>query len=158
MNSHLLLALAFAIGIIAGLRALTGPAVICWMAHLGVIHLEGSRLAFIGTAAAMAIFTLLAVVEIVNDKLPKTPPRTAAVSFGARIAMGILAGSAFAMAGGGSVPLSAALGAVGAVVGTYGGYFARIRAVKALHSPDFPIALAEDAVAIAGAIFLVSRL
>ena len=158
MNSHLLLVLAFAIGIIAGLRALTGPAVICWMAHLGVIHLEGSRLSFMETTAAVAVFTLLAVVEIVNDKLPKTPPRTAAISFSARIVMGILSGSALAMAAGGSIPISAFLGIVGAVVGTYGGYLARTGGVKALHMPDYVIALAEDAVAVAGAIFLVFRL
>jgi uncharacterized membrane protein len=158
LNSSMLLALAFAIGVIAGLRALTGPAVICWMAHLGVIHLAGSRLGFLGTAAAVAVFTLLAVVEIVNDKLPKTPPRTAVASFGARTVMGILAGSALAMAGGGSVPICAVLGVVGAAVGTYGGYFARTRAVRAQGTPDFVIALAEDAVAILGAIFLVSRL
>jgi len=158
MDSNLLLVLAFAIGIIAGLRALTGPAVICWMAHLGVIHLEGSRLSFMETTAAVAVFTLLAVVEIVNDKLPKTPPRTAAVSFSARIVMGILSGSALAMAAGGSIPISAFLGIVGAVVGTYGGYLARTGGVKALHMPDYVIALAEDAVAVAGAIFLVFRL
>jgi uncharacterized membrane protein len=111
-----------------------------------------------GSTAAVVVFTLLAVVEIVNDKFPKTPPRTAAVSFGARIVMGILAASALGMAGGGSIPVSAALGAVGAVVGTYGGYFARTGAVRALDSPDFIIALVEDAVAIVGATFLVSRL
>jgi len=158
MNSNLLLALAFAIGIIAGLRALTGPAVICWMAHFGVLHLEGSRLSFMGTTAAVAVFTLLAVVEIVNDKFPKTPPRTAAVSFGARTVMGILAGSALGMAGGGSIPVCAVLGAAGAVIGTYGGYFARTRAVRALNSPDFVIAVVEDAVTIVAATFLVSRL
>jgi len=154
----MLLALAFAIGVIAGLRALTGPAVICWMAHFGVIHLAGSRLSFLATAAAVAVFTLLAVVEIVNDKLPKTPPRTAVVSLGARTVMGILAGSALAMAGGGSVPICAVLAVVGAFIGTYGGYFARTGAVRALGTPDLVIALAEDAVAIVGAILLVSRL
>jgi len=49
-------------------------------------------------------------------------------------------------------------GAIGAVVGTYGGYFARTGAVKATHLPDFVVALAEDAVAILGAIFIVSRI
>jgi uncharacterized membrane protein len=158
MNSYLLLALAFGIGIVAGLRALTGPAVICWMAHLGVINLEGSRLSFMSTLAAVAVFTVLAVVELVNDKLPKTPARTAAVSVGARLVMGILAASALGMAGSVSVPRSAILGCLGAVVGTYGGYFARTGAVKALDAPDYVIALVEDALAIGGAIFLVSRL
>ena len=83
----MVLALAFAIGIIAGLRALTPLAVVSWMAHLNVIHLEGSRLSFMGSTAAVAVFTILALLEIVNDKLPKTPPRTAPPGFIARPAV-----------------------------------------------------------------------
>jgi uncharacterized membrane protein len=153
--SNLLLILAVCIGIVAGLRALTGPAVICWMAHLGYFHLGGTRLAFMASIAAVIIFTMLALGEIVNDKLPKTPPRTAPPAFGARILMAILGGSALAMAAGGSVPMCALMGLIGAVIGTYGGYFARTGVVKALHSSDLPIAVLEDLVAIGGAILIV---
>lgn len=155
--SNLLFVLAVCIGMIAGLRALTGPAVICWMAHLEFLHLAGTRLAFMASIAAVIIFTALALGEIVNDKLPKTPPRTEAAGFGARILMAILGGSALAMASGASVPLCAVLAIVGAVIGTYGGYFARRGIVQALHSRDFPIAVLEDLVAIGGAILIVWR-
>lgn len=154
----MLFALAFGIGVIAGLRALTAPAVICWLAHFNVIHLQDTPLGFMGSAIAVGIFTLAAVGEIVNDKLPKTPPRTAAVSFGARIATGALSGAAILTAGGGSIGLGVVAGIVGAVVGTYAGYFARTRTVAALKCPDFVIALMEDAIAIGGGIFIVSRL
>jgi uncharacterized membrane protein len=50
------------------------------------------------------------------------------------------------------------LGAIGALIGTFGGYYVRTGVVKALHSPDWPVALVEDAVAIAGGLFLSSRL
>jgi len=153
--SNLLFLLAVCIGIVAGLRALTGPAVICWMAHLGFLHLGGTRLAFMASIAAVILFTAFALGEIVNDKLPKTPPRTDPPAFGARILMSILGGSALAMASGGSVPICAVLAIIGAVIGTYGGYFARTGVVKALHSSDLPIALLEDLVAIGGAILIV---
>jgi uncharacterized membrane protein len=46
---------------------------------------------------------------------------------------------------------------IGAVVGTLGGYEFRVRLVKATGGNDLPIALLEDAIAIGGAFFLVSR-
>jgi uncharacterized membrane protein len=49
------------------------------------------------------------------------------------------------------------LGAVGGVAGAYAGYEVRTRLVKALGVPDFVIAVLEDAVAIGGGLFLLSR-
>jgi uncharacterized membrane protein len=157
-NSNLILALAFGIGVIAGLRALTAPAVVCWAALLHWINLQGTHLAFMGSIVAVAIFTLAAVGEIVNDKLPKTGPRTATPSLIIRIMMGAFAAATLSAGIAGSIWVGALLGAVGAVVGTFGGYYVRMGVVKALHSPDFPIALLEDAVAVCGGLFLASRL
>ena len=67
--------LAFLIGVIAGLRALTAPAVVSWAARLGWIHLENTGLAFLGAAITPYIASLLALGEIINDKMPKTPSR-----------------------------------------------------------------------------------
>lgn len=47
-------------------------------------------------------------------------------------------------------------GALGAVLGTLGGYEARKRLVAATGGKDLPIALLEDAVAVIGAILIVS--
>jgi uncharacterized membrane protein len=46
---------------------------------------------------------------------------------------------------------------VGAVAGTLGGYEFRARLVRAIGGKDLPIALLEDAIAIVGAIVVVSR-
>jgi uncharacterized membrane protein len=46
---------------------------------------------------------------------------------------------------------------VGGIVGAFAGYEARVRLVKALKVPDIVIALLEDAVAVGGALFIVSR-
>jgi len=71
-----MLLLAFLIGFFAGLRSLAAPAVTAWAVYLGWLKLE-RPLSLIGSLPAIAIFTLLAVVELVADKLPQTPSRTA---------------------------------------------------------------------------------
>jgi len=157
MSANTALALAFGIGVIAGLRALTAPAVVSWAAHLRWINLTGTHLSFMGSIPAVAIFTLAAVAELVNDKLPKTPPRTAPPSFIARIVMGGLAAATLSVGGAGSWLVGSVLGVIGAVVGTLAGYHIRKAIVQALHSPDFVIALLEDVVAIGGGLFLASR-
>jgi uncharacterized membrane protein len=157
-NSNLLLALAFGIGVIAGLRALTAPTAVAWAGHLHWLNLAGTHLAFMGSIVTVVIFTLAAIGEIVNDKLPKTPPRTALPSVIIRMVMGALAGATLSVGFGGSLGLGALCGAIGALAGTYLGYFVRMSVVKALHSPDFVIALLEDAIAVGGGFFLASRL
>ena len=158
MSTNLVLALAFGIGVIAGLRALTAPAVVSWAAHLRWINLAGSHLSFMGSIPVVAIFTLAAVAELVNDKLPKTPARTAPPSFIIRIVMGGFAAATLSVGGGASWLVGAILGAIGAVVGTFAGYHIRKAIVQGLHSPDFVIALLEDVVAVGGGFFLASRL
>src|SRR5262249_1181773 len=91
--SHAYLA-AFAIGIIAGLRSITAPATASWAAHLNWINLQNSRLSFLSSTASVIVLTVLAIAELVNDKLPKTPNRTSAVPFGARIVTGAFSGVA----------------------------------------------------------------
>jgi uncharacterized membrane protein len=157
MNITLVLLLAVGIGIVAGLRSFTAPAVVCWLAHLHVLNLQDSHLRFMGSTIALVIFTLLALFEIVNDKLPKTPSRTTAVPLTARILTGALSGAAFGAAGASSIVIAAISGIIGALIGTFGGYQVRTQATKALHAPDFVIALLEDAVAIGGGFLLASR-
>jgi uncharacterized membrane protein len=148
-----LFALALFIGVVAGLRAMTAPAVVSWAAHLGVLHLGETWLAFLGSAYAAWIFTVLALVELVTDQLPKTPSRKVPVQFVTRILSGALCGAAIGIAAG-SWPIGLGLGAIGAVCGTLGGAEGRSRLARAL-GRDRPAALIEDFVAIsAGAVIL----
>jgi uncharacterized membrane protein len=147
---------AFLIGVLAGLRSLTAPAATAWAAHLGWLRLE-RPLALIGSIPSVAIFTLFAVGELVADKLPRTPSRTAPVGLIARIVTGAIAGACVAAAGGrGAIP-GGMLGAAGGIAGCFGGYYVRTRLVRALGAKDFYVALFEDAVAIAGSLVIVSR-
>ena len=157
MNSGFALLLAFGIGVATGLRSMTAPAVVAWAAHLGWINLSGSPLAFMGSAWAVGIFSVGALVEFVADKLPTTPARTAAVGLTARIVIGLLTGACLGVAGGASYWLGALIGAIGAIAGAFGGYQARVRLVRGLHVPDAAIAVPEDLVAIGLGLLLVSR-
>lgn len=151
------LLLAFGIGIVAGLRSMTAPAVVAWGAYLGRLKLTGTALAFMSSPWAVGFFTLGTLAEFVADQLPKTPSRTAPGPLVARIVIGGLTGACLAAAGGASALVGAVVGAIGAIVGAYGGYYARTGLVRALKVPDFVIASLEDLVAIGLAILLISR-
>jgi uncharacterized membrane protein len=155
-QTHLLfLLMALLIGVVAGLRSLTAPAVVSWAAVCGSIDLHHTWAAWVGSMITAIVLTVLAVGELVNDKLPKTPARTAPPVFAARLIMGAFAG---AVVGAEPHYTVSALGAgvVGAVLGTLGGYQARKRLVAAIGGKDLPIALLEDAVAIGGGIAIAA--
>ena len=157
MHFGLALLLAVGIGVVAGLRSMSAPAIVAWAAHLGWISLSGSHLAFMGSAWAVGIFTLGALVEFVADQLPTTPARTTAVPLAARIVMGLLTGACLGTAGGSSLWLGALTGAIGAIAGAFGGYRVRVGLVRTLQAPDFAIAIPEDLIAIGLGLFLVCR-
>jgi uncharacterized membrane protein len=148
--------LAFLIGVVAGLRSATAPAVVAWAANRHWIDLHTSPLAFMGSTAAVVIFTVFALVELVADQLPSTPSRTQPPGLIARIVLGGLSGAAIATSGSQSVAIGAVLGIAGGIAGAFGGYQARTRLVRALRVPDLVIACLEDAVAIGGALLIVS--
>lgn len=158
MAPSYILLLAFGIGVIAGLRSLTAPAVVAWAAQRGWLNLHGSALSFMGSTVAAAIFTILAAIELVADQLPSTPARTKPPGLIARILLGGLSGAAIALAGGQQAAIGACLGAAGGVAGAFAGYHVRTALVRALKVPDVVIALLEDLVAIGGALFFVTRL
>jgi uncharacterized membrane protein len=157
MSSGFAVLLAFCIGVVAGLRSLTAPAVVAWAARLGWINLSSSPLASMSSAWAVGIFTLGALGEFIADQLPTTPARTTAVPLAARIVMGLLTGACLGAAAGASLLLGAIAGAIGAIAGAFGGYQARVGLVRVLQAPDFAIAIPEDLLAIGLGLFLVSR-
>lgn len=144
---------ALLLGVVAGLRAMTPVAAVCWAASLGMLKLAGTPLAILGSTVAVWIATLAAGFELVSDKLPKTPSRKVPLQFGARILMGGLAGGAVGTSGG-ALAIGAVLGVVGAVAGTYGGAAARGR-LAARFGRDLPAALTEDLTAVVGAALIV---
>ena len=149
----IVLLLALLIGVVAGLRTFTAPAVVSWAAYLGWLPLAGTPLAFMGSVWAVGILTVLAFVELVIDQLPSAPSRKAPGGFGARILSGALSGAALGASSGWLIAGGVA-GIAGAVIGTLGGYAARATLAAAFRR-DMPAAFIEDAVAIIVAILVV---
>ena len=147
--------LVFLLGCVDGLRSLTPPALVCWAAYFGWLHFTGTRLAFINHRPTLIVFTVLAVAELITDKLPSTPARTAPVGLIARICFGAGCGVAIATSAGMSFTLSALLGAIGGFVGAFAGYHSRRFIVSKLHAPDVAVAAVEDVIAIAGGLLLL---
>jgi len=152
MNS--LFIVAVLIGIVAGLRSLTAPAVVAWTAHFGWLNLHGSPLAFMGSTIAVAILSVLAIGELIADKLPMIPKRTAPAPLIARILTGALCGACLCASKGQSLLVGALLGGIGGVIGAFLGYGIRRR--LDLHIKDLMVAVCEDIVAVGLALFLVS--
>ena len=75
-----------------------------------------------------------------------------------RIVFGGLCGVAFATSAGESLMVAATAGVIGALVGTFAGYNILHALVTRAHLPDFAVALAEDLIAIAGGLLIVSHL
>ena len=143
------------LGMVTGLRAMTGAAAASWAAYLGIAKVSGTWLAFLGSSWAVAIFSVLAIVELVTDQLPSTPSRKVPVQFGTRIVIGLIAG--IAIAGPVNWVFGAVAGVVGAVIGTLGGAHLRGK-LAASFGRDAPAAFIEDAVAVIGAILIVLAL
>jgi uncharacterized membrane protein len=156
MTQVLVIVLALLIGVIAGLRALTAPAVVAWGAFLGWIDVDGKWSEWVAHPITVTVLTIFLLVELVTDQLPKTPSRKTTPQFTTRLIMGAFAG---AVIGSATHHTFVGLGAgiIGAVLGTLGGAEARTRLVAANGGRDRPIALVEDAVAVGGG-FLVAYL
>ena len=160
MTHALVLLLALLIGVVAGLRAFTAPAVLAWAAFLNWINLSGTWASWMGHWITVAILTVVAVAELVSDKMPTRPSRKTAPQFLVRLACGAFSGAVLGTAWGyrwGSL----GAGLVGAVIGTILGYEVRTRLVAANGGRDRPVALGEDLFAAAagiGVAFLTSIL
>jgi uncharacterized membrane protein len=57
MDAVHVLVLALLIGVVAGLRAATAPAVVAWAAHLDLMNLASSPLSFMAFPVAVLVFT-----------------------------------------------------------------------------------------------------
>jgi uncharacterized membrane protein len=146
MHSTLFLAIVM-IGLSAGLRTFTAPAVVAWCAYLGCVSLGQAPFSFVGSPIAVVIFSLLAAGEYVWDVLPNTPSRTAAPGLIGRTLTGAFTATCMLAASETSLAFSL-LGSIAAIVGAYVGLWIRTRLVTALKTRDVFVAIPEDIVAI----------
>jgi uncharacterized membrane protein len=153
----MLLLVALLLGLSAGLRSMTPLAVVAWAAR-GWPAVAGSALGFMAAPITGYVFAALAVGELIADKLPFIPSRLQPGPLGGRVISGALTGAAAAIALQGSPIVGGLVGAIGGLAGAFGGYAVRRSLTADRKLPDLPVALLEDLVAIALAVFAVSRI
>ena len=144
---------AFGLGLVAGGRSALPLA-------LASRHLARSARAHHGLARLLArpgvraALTVAAGGELLVDKLPFTPPRTAPLPLGGRVLSGATVGAAISRT---SQAAGALAGAAGAALGSFAGYHLRRLATRRLHAPDLAAAVAEDALWFGAARALLAR-
>jgi uncharacterized membrane protein len=157
VNEIIIWVFALGIGFVAGLRAFLAPVAVAFATHVGWLNLQGTPLSFMGWTVCFALFAVLAIGELIGDKLPRTPKRTALAPLLVRMLTGGLSGACLLASARHSLGIGATLGVIGALIGAFAGYEIRKRLVTRLKAPDFVIALIEDVAAISLAVFVVSR-
>jgi uncharacterized membrane protein len=136
------------LGVTTGLRAMTPMAVLCWFAYLGYLPLEGTWAAWMASATAVVVFTVLALAEIVADKLPRAPDRISLGPLTVRLVFGGLIGSIAATAMNGPGLEGVLLGVVGAALGAFAGFMIRRDLVERIGCAEWKVALVEDLIAV----------
>jgi uncharacterized membrane protein len=136
------------LGLVTGMRSMTAMAVLCWFAYRGDLSLDGTWAFWAGKLVTAIVFTVLAFGELIVDKLPKMPNRTAPGPLLARIMIGGLVGAIVAAGLNGSEFEGVILGVGGALIGAFGGFLIRREIVLRQGCKDWQVALAEDASAI----------
>jgi uncharacterized membrane protein len=135
------------LGVVTGMRCMTAIAVFCWAVWLGFIPELGWAVWSSWLVFAI-LFTVCAAGEWVADTLPQTPRRTEWGPALCRVVVGGVVGSLAAKAIHEPVAGGVLFGAVGALIGTWGGFFVRMTVARAFRR-DLPAALLETASAIA---------
>jgi uncharacterized membrane protein len=136
---------AATIGAVSGLRSMAGPAIVSEAANRKLVDLHGGPLAWLSSDHASRASAVLALGELIADKLPSTPDRTAPPSLIFRALSGAVCG--YAICGPRTSKhdkwMAAVVGAGAALAASWIGLEYR-RRVKL---PPIVAALLEDAVA-----------
>ena len=140
------------LGLATGLRSMTPIAILCWFAYRGDVSLVDTWGEWSGHIVTVVIFALLAVGELIADKLPWIPDRISAGPLTVRLLVGGLVGALAATALGGSLFEGVLLGVIGVLLGAFGGYQMRKELVQRRGWMDWHVAVVEDFIAVVGSV------
>ncbi|HEY0245848.1 MAG TPA: DUF4126 family protein [Mucilaginibacter sp.] len=144
------------IGALAGFRSTAAPVITSHiLSHHHSKSLESSPLSFMQSETVSKALKVIALSEIVMDKLPSTPNRIKASVIGARCLSGALAGASIYKASGGNAIAGVLLGATAAFASTFGSFYLRIGATKKSKLFDPVVGAIEDALVIGAGVGLV---
>jgi len=140
---------AFQIGLIAGMRAMSAPALLSHKLVRTIPTKEPQTpIQYFAQPPVSIALKALAATEMIADKIPHGPNRTSPPQFIARIVSGATCGAFLSQVEGESVPLGAVAGGLGTVVSTLLFFQLRRWMDHDLGLPDAVGALAEDALVI----------
>ena len=129
---------ALGAGVIAGLRSFSAPAAVSTALTEQYGLAERLKPALLALAAG----------EMLADKLPFMPARTAPVALAGRVLTGAMSGAALATAAGRNRITGALLAGAAAVVSSYAALALRSALSERLAVPDPLVALIEDAIVV----------
>lgn len=135
------------LGWAAGMRSMTAPAA---LSHVFSDSYSTIRqpARFLAMDSVAAVSKLAAAGEVVGDKLPGAPDRTAPPVLGGRLASGALVGAGIAAARRDSLWAGALVGAAAAGVSTFVMLRVRTALPAMLGTSDLPVAIMEDVAAV----------
>ena len=137
---------------------MAAPAVIARLGRKGSLDDITGPLSVFKNNRFLVASSIFAAGELIADKLPMAPNRTAAGPLLGRALTGGVSGAVIFSAKKRSVLAGALIGAAFAVGAAYGAYELRKRVGKKLHLPDIAVALGEDAIVGTLGVALASRL
>ncbi|NCD72182.1 DUF4126 family protein [Mucilaginibacter agri] len=145
------------LGTLAGMRSMSAPAITSHiLSHHHSKRLEGSALNLIQSEKVALVLKVLAVSELVGDKLPSAPNRISPIALGGRCLSGALAGACIYKAAGGNAVTGGLIGGATAVASTFASFFIRKITVKRSHIIDPIVGAIEDALVAGGGVALVT--
>ena len=136
------------LGGLTGLRSMMPMAVLCLFAWRGHMEIHRSWAFWTANGITAGVFAVLALGELIGDKLPATPSRTAPFPLFARVIFGGLVGAISATALHGSIIEGTVLGAIAAIAGSFLGFHVRQMLVHEQGMKDLHVAIAEDVLTI----------
>ena len=150
MKQGFSLARAALFGAVTGMRSMMGTALISrHLAEGRNWHGSNAPTNALSSHSAANLMAVLSAGEVVADKLPGIPARTAPGPLIVRAALGALAGGAASAERRDNVAAGAIVGASAAVAAAFAAYYLRKWLTKELGLPDAAVAVAEDSLAFA---------
>ena len=133
------------LGIATGMRTMTPMAVLCWFMWLGLVPMAAGAHWIFWTANIISaiVFTVFALGEYFGDTLARTPDRRSLGPLLARVVFAALVCAILAAANLEPVAGGVLFGAIGALIGTFGGYALR-KSFATRVGNDLPVALGES--------------
>ncbi|GAB3852290.1 hypothetical protein GCM10028822_19820 [Hymenobacter terrigena] len=134
---------------IAGMRSMSAPAFLShYLSRQPHAGLERSPLRFLQKPVTAQILKALAAGEMVMDKLPTTPNRTAPPVLLGRLCSGALVGAAWYKSRHGSALSGGVLGGLAAVAATFVSFALRTGISKQTNTPIALVGVGEDALVV----------